>query len=244
METSPQIEKKRFRISLFVTLMLLLLMWAVHLLNFSLDMELNRYGINPREWKGLIGILAAPLLHGDWQHLTANSMSFIVLGTGLFYLYPKTGYRVFALSWISSGILVWLIARPSHHIGASGVIYAMAAFLFLSGILRKDYRMMAISLIIVFMYGSMVWGIFPGKPGISWEAHFAGMFMGFLLAWVYRKHGPQKPVYSWETEELQENDEDEHTSRPGYHSSHTLFEDVEIHYPENDDKEDEDENSG
>jgi membrane associated rhomboid family serine protease len=235
MEEHPTIQKKRFRLSVFVSLMLVVLMWAVHLLNISMDMDMNRFGVHPRDATGLWGILLSPLLHGDWQHLIANSMSFIVLATGLFYFYPKIGYRIFAISWITVGILVWIMARPSYHIGASGVIYAMAGFLFLSGIIRKDFRLMAVSLIIVFMYGSMIWGIFPGKPGISWEGHFAGLFIGFLLAWFYRKQGPKKHVYSWEIEEEEEPDAKEMPN--GYHSNQTYwFEDVEIHYPE--DKED------
>ncbi|MDA3820008.1 MAG: rhomboid family intramembrane serine protease [Candidatus Delongbacteria bacterium] len=241
MEENPHIQKKRFRLSVFVSLMLVVLMWAVHLLNISMDMDLNRFGVHPREVSGLWGILFSPLLHGDWQHLVANSMSFVVLATGLFYFYPKIGYRIFTISWITVGIVVWIMARQSYHIGASGVIYAMAGFLFLSGIIRKDFRLMAVSLIIVFMYGSMIWGIFPGKPGISWEAHFAGLFMGFILAWIYRKQGPKKPVYSWETEEDTGEEEPPDRELPnGYHANQTYwFEDVEIHYPDDDDDSDE-----
>lgn len=239
---NDKIQKKRFRISAFVSLMFVILFWAVHLLNISLDMEISRLGIHPREASGLWGILFSPLLHGDWQHLITNSMTFVVLATGLFYFYPKIGYRIFGLSWISVGILVWIMARPSFHIGASGVIYAMAGFLFLSGIIRKDFRLMAVSLIIVFMYGSMIWGIFPGKPGISWEAHFAGMFTGFILAWIYRKQGPKKPVYSWEIEE--DEDEEQESGFTGIHEGYSTnqtytFRDVEIHYPKKYDDDDE-----
>ncbi len=245
MEESIKTDKKRFRLSLYVTVILLIIMWTIHLLNISNNMALNRFGTEPREWSGLLGILTSPLLHGDWQHLIANSMSFIVLATGLFYFYPKVGYRVFAISWIVSGIIVWLIARPSYHIGASGLIYAMAGFLFLSGILRKDFRLMAVSLIIVFMYGSMIWGIFPGKEGVSWESHFAGLFTGFGLAWIYRKRGPKRKVWSWEKESEDEKDSqtpEDQQSDKGFYSSHThMMEDVEIHYPaDEENKDDED----
>lgn len=198
------IEKKRFRLALFTSAIILLIMWIVHLANLSLSYEFHNLGIFPRKGEGLIGILASPLIHGDWQHLIANSMSFIVLVTGVFFFYPKIAYKVFFISWLSVGLIVWVIARPSYHIGASGVIYAMAAFLFLSGVIRKNFRLMAISLIIVFLYGSMVWGIFPQEDNVSWESHFAGVVSGFALAYVYRRQGPQKERYSWEIEEEEE----------------------------------------
>lgn len=202
-------------------------MWAVHILNISVGMSLNEFGIYPRAAKGLPGILLSPLLHGSWLHLISNSMSFIVLSTGLFYFYPKIGYKIFSISWLCVGILVWITGRPSFHIGASGVIYALASFLFLSGILRKHYQLMAVSLVVVFLYGSMIWGIFPNDPTISWESHFSGLVVGFFLAFIFRKQGPQKKVYSWEYE-----DDNEEIQNEGFYSNHTHeLENIEIKYP-------------
>jgi membrane associated rhomboid family serine protease len=229
MSASQDIQKTRFKSVAITTVSFLLVFLLIHILNVSLNMNLNDYGLEPRTFKGLIGILTAPLLHGDWAHLIGNSMSFAALAGMLFYFYPKLAFRIMGISWITIGLLVWITGRPSIHVGASGVIYAFAAFLFLSGIIRRHYQLMAVSLIVVFLYGSMVWGILPGQPGISWESHLAGMLVGLGLAVYYRKQGPQRPKPSWETEEEQDDESylqvDSH-----FHTNHSLYQDVEIRY--------------
>jgi membrane associated rhomboid family serine protease len=235
MSASQDIQKTRFKSVAITTVSFLLVFLLIHILNVSLNMNLNDYGLEPRTFKGLIGIFTAPLLHGDWGHLIGNSMSFAALAGMLFYFYPKLAFRIMGISWITIGLLVWLTGRPSIHVGASGVIYAFAAFLFLSGIIRRHYQLMAVSLIVVFLYGSMVWGILPGQPGISWESHLAGMLVGLGLAAYYRKQGPQRPKPSWETEEEMEKNEDDKDfvflkTQSYFHSNNSLESNVNIHY--------------
>lgn len=163
--------------------------------------SLSAYGIYPRELSGLRGILLSPLLHGSFSHLLNNSFPLLVLGSALFFFYRDLAPRIFFLGLLITGIWVWAIARQSFHIGASGVVYSLAAFLFVSGIIRRHPRLMALSLLVAFLYGSMIWGIFPIREHISWESHLMGMLSGVLLALFYRGTGPQRPLYSWELEE-------------------------------------------
>ncbi len=100
-----------------------------------------------------------------------------------------------------SGFFLWIIGRPSYHIGASGLVYALASFLFLSGLIKKNPRLAAVSLIITFLYGSMIWGVFPLKIDVSWEGHLCGLISGILVALFYKNHGPKRKKYDWELEE-------------------------------------------
>ena len=147
----------------------------------------------PIENKGLIGILTMPFLHGDFQHLWGNTVSFFSLNAMLVYFYRDLGLKVLAWSWIGTGVLLWLSGAPGNHIGLSGVVYAQVAFLFLSGILRRHPRLIRVAMVVVFLYGSIVWGIFPIEEGVSWEGHLSGASMGGFLAWIWRKQGPQRP---------------------------------------------------
>ena len=146
-----------------IPVMWVMLMWAVHLLNLEFDLGLRRYGLIPREWEGLWGILAAPLLHASsgLEHLINNSIPALVLGWCLFYFYKEMSLSVLAISWIGTGILVWIFGRESVHIGASGVVYALTGFLLVSGFMRGHKGLVALSFAVVFMYGSLVWGVLP-----------------------------------------------------------------------------------
>ena len=128
-----------------------------------------KLGVFPRTLEGLLGIITAPLIHGDWKHLFNNALPLIVLGTSLRFFYKEISIEVFFWSWLMSGLWLWSIGRPSFHIGASGLVYALASFLFFSGLIRKHTRLMAVSLVVVFLYVSLIWGIFPIKTHISWE---------------------------------------------------------------------------
>lgn len=161
------------------------------------------WGILPRSTEGLVGIFTAPFIHADKEHLLANTLPLLVVGTGLFYFYRELAIRVIALVWVFSGAWVWMIARGDYHIGASGLIYGFVTFLFLSGLFRRDTRLMAISMLVVFLYGSMVWGILPIDQRISWESHLLGSIAGVFAAWYFRKDGPQRPKSQWELEEEQ-----------------------------------------
>ncbi len=183
----------------------ILLIWVVFWLDQRFMLGLYRFGILPRHIEGIIGVVTTPLLHGSMAHLANNTLPLLALGAGLFYFYPRIASRVVLISWLSSGLAVWLIGRESFHIGASGLIYALAGFIFLSGILRRQPNLLALSLLVVFLYGGLIWGILPIEETVSWEAHLAGAFSGFALAVNYRRFGPVQKKYSWDLEEEEED---------------------------------------
>lgn len=204
-------EKKKFLGSLLIPFILLFAMWMVKLLEAVFGFSLAFLGVHPLEPEGLPGILLMPFIHGDWKHLAANSVPFFILSTALFYFYRNISIRVLLGIWVLSGIWVWFGARDSWHIGASGVIYGLSSFLFFSGIIRKNNQLAALALIVAFLYGSMIWGIFPDflpKENISWEGHLGGFVSGVILAFYYRKSGPQPKKYSWDEEENEEEEDD------------------------------------
>lgn len=194
-------EIKKFKYSIILPLFFVFLLWIIKIVDVSEQLNLFYFGVFPRDVKGLVGIILSPLIHSDFNHLISNSIPLIVLGTGIIYFYRKLAYRVIGFVWLLSGVCVWLGARESYHIGASGLIYGLAAFLFLSGLIRKDVRLAAISLLVVFLYGGLIWGVLPIFPHISWEYHLYGGISGFIAALIYRNHGPQRIVWSWENED-------------------------------------------
>lgn len=160
--------------------------WLVEITEFLLDFNLHNFGIYPRTLHGLSGILLSPFLHGNFTHLISNTPTFIVLAACILFFFPQTAYQVMIYTYLITGIGVWLFARSSYHIGASGLIYGFAAFLFFSGIFRKDVRSMAISLIMAFLYGGMLYGLIPGNQGVSWESHMIGALAGTYCAYIFR----------------------------------------------------------
>ena len=204
-------EKKKLYSSLFFPVVFLLVIWAVALVEYLSGLNFAVYGLYPRSWQGAAGIITSPLIHGDINHLFANSVPLFVLGASLFYFYRSIALRVFLLIWLFSNIWVWGMGREAYHIGASGLVYGLAAFLFVSGLIRKEPRLMAISMFVAFLYGSFIWGIFPElfpEKNISWEGHLMGLLAGVIFAIYFRKRGPQKRRYSWEFEEEEDDDHD------------------------------------
>ncbi|MGE5425431.1 MAG: rhomboid family intramembrane serine protease [Syntrophothermus sp.] len=202
-------DQRRMISSLFFPGILLLIIWIIKIFEAVSGIDLGVYGLQPLQLKGLPGIITAPLLHADFSHLAANSLPLFFLGGMLFYFYREIAWSVFIWIWILTGVWVWFFARGNGiHIGASGLVYGLASFLFLSGILRRDNKLMAITLLIAFLYGGLVWGVFPqlfpNKP-VSWESHLMGLLAGVILAVYFRKAGPQRKKYEWEDE----NDDDE-----------------------------------
>lgn len=167
------------------------LMWLIYFIEISYSLNFSVFGILPRELPGLIGIILAPLLHGSVVHLISNTFPLLFLGTTLFYFYYPVGSRVFLLSYFGVGIFVWLFARPVIHIGASGLIYSIAAFLVASGLFRKQLYALLIGLVVALVYGGLVFGLMPSVPGVSWESHMIGALIGVFLAFYYRD-GPRK----------------------------------------------------
>ena len=166
------------------------LMALVFLFDRVFTLDLYRFGVYQRALSGLWGILVSPFVHGDLEHLVNNASAALVLGWLLVYFHPRVAWAVVAGSWAVSGLWVWVAARESHHIGASGIIYGIAAFLFFTGLVRRQVALMTVSLIVVFLYGSMWWGVLPLVPGMSWESHLFGGIAGAVMAFLYRKVPP------------------------------------------------------
>jgi len=197
---NDELEKKIFKYSLVFPSIFILIIWLIKIIETVLEVNFTELGMYPRHAKGLIGILTSPLIHGDFKHLIGNSSSFFILSTALFFFYREMAFRIFVLNYFLAGLFLWLGGRENWHIGASGVIYGLAAFLFLSGIFRKDIRLLTISLIVALLYGSFIWGLFPIDERISWDGHLMGAVSGTILALIFYKNGPPRQKYDWEDE--------------------------------------------
>jgi membrane associated rhomboid family serine protease len=187
--------------SLFYPIVFVMLLWLIKFYEIISNNNLSWYGIYPRTVHGLIGIFAAPLLHADFDHLLSNSLPLLILGTIMFYFYRPIAFQVFFWVYLMTGVWVWAAARESYHIGASGILYGFVSFLFFSGVFRKDTRLLALSMFVVFLYGGTVWGILPFKNGISWESHLLGSLAGLITAYNFKKEGPAPRVYDFGDEE-------------------------------------------
>lgn len=196
-----QFEKKKFIYSAVFPLLFVLLLWVVKIVEVQLKLNFSDYGVFPRNFVGLRGIIFSPFIHGDWKHLFNNSVPLIILGWAIFYFYRGLAPKVILWSFLLSGFYTWISARQAHHIGASGLVYALFGFLMISGFLRKYIPLVAVSFLVAFLYGSLVWGILPWDKSISWEGHFWGLFVGLVLAIIYRKQGPQRKEFVWPEED-------------------------------------------
>lgn len=164
--------------------------------------HLTRYGLLPRNIQGLRGILFMPFIHADWSHLLSNLSALIVLLWLGFYTFGRFYFVVLFFIWIASGTWAWFFARESYHIGASGIVYGLAVFSLVTGMLSRNNTLKGLALITLFLYGSFLWGLFPWEytRDISWEVHLTGAIAGGLLAWLYRRNMPQPPEYSWQNQ--------------------------------------------
>ena len=197
-----------FRLAANTALAFVALLWVIQLSNWGLDLDLERFGVRPRQLTGLPGILLAPLVHSGFTHLIANSLPLAVLGTAMLHLYPKSALRVLPAVYLGPGIAVWLLGRSSIHVGASGLVYGLFGYILVAGIIRRDRRAIAGSLLVCFMYGALVWGVLPIKPEFSWETHLAAALIGVVFAIMLRRLDiPPSIRYSWE------NEADEHEDK-------------------------------
>jgi len=191
MRTDISDEKQLFRSSVFITVMVTLFLWLVWSLDFIFNLQLARFGVHPHQLSGLLGILFMPFIHSTHgiSHLLYNSISLLVLGTILLNTYPRVALKTVLIIQFLSGLMVWLFAAPNqYHIGASGVIFGIAAFLFASGILRRDRVSIAVALFVGLFYGSSILnGLFPTEPNISWQGHLAGIVAGLFCAILFRQ---------------------------------------------------------
>lgn len=184
--------------------------WLVHVVAVLAGWDLALLGVRPGLVDGLPGVLTAPLIHGSWGHLISNTLPLLILGTALIYGTPKAARIALPVIWLGSGLGVWLFAREAVHIGASGLTYGMMFYLFTIGILRRDRQSIALTLLVFFLYGGMIWGVFPRSPGVSFEYHLFGAIAGVICAFLLRRRDPlpERRRYDWEDEE---SGDDTHT---------------------------------
>lgn len=188
-------------------LLLLIVEWLVFWYQIRVDYGIKAYGIRPQKLDGLLGIFSSPFLHGDINHIYNNSIPLFVLSLALFYFYKKIAWKVILYGILLSGSLTWLIASSGNHIGASGLVYVLVSFIFFKGIFAKYYRLIALSLMVIFLYGSMIWYVFPIKAGMSWEGHLSGLITGFVFALIFRKQVAKPERYKWEQPDYNEEDD-------------------------------------
>ena len=197
--------RARFRAAATLTLLFVAGLAAIHFAGWALGLDLARFGVHPRDALGLAGVVTAPLLHGDLAHLASNALPLLIAGTALLYLYPDSSRFVLPAVYVGPGLLVWMFGRDSIHIGASGLVYGIVAYVFVAGILRRDRRAWAVSVLVAWFYGAMVWGVLPIKVGVSWETHLAAAAIGVALAFALRSRDvPPRKRYSWEIEAEEE----------------------------------------
>lgn len=198
-------DSKNFKFTnvvLIVPLCAVVLIWVVYWVEIVYGYNFNSYGILPQRLRGLKGVLFSPFIHGSTSHLFNNSVPLFVLLSFLFFFYRKVAVKVLVVGTILTGVLTWSFARNSYHIGASGIVYLLFSFIFFSGMLRKHYRLVALSLIVVFLYGGLIWYVFPIKDEVSWEGHLSGFVTGLFLTFLYRNKGPQKQEFKYEKTEF------------------------------------------
>jgi membrane associated rhomboid family serine protease len=182
-------------------LFFVLLLWIVFWVEKRFGFDFDKNGIFPRTFSGLQGVFFSPFIHSDLEHLYNNSLPLLVLLAALQFFYAKQAFAVIGFGILFSGILTWLIGRSSYHIGASGLIYVLVSFIFVKGILTRYYRLVALSLAVIMLYGGILWFAFPKVDDtISWEGHLAGLITGVVLSFVYKTPQFKNPIkYEWET---------------------------------------------
>ena len=188
-------------------LLFVILIWLVFWFEIRFGFDFNYLGIRPRDLTGLRGILLSPFIHADIKHLFNNSIPLLILSMALFYFYRDISWKILIYGLLLTGFFTWLIGRPANHIGASGVIYLLASFLFFKGIFSRFYRLMALSFIVVFSYGGMMWFVMPVDPSISWEGHLSGFAVGLLFAFIYKQKIVKQPKYDWEQPDYDEEND-------------------------------------
>ncbi|WP_368506459.1 rhomboid family intramembrane serine protease [Tenacibaculum sp. 1_MG-2023] len=221
MNTEQQL---KFSPSIFtIPFLFVIVIWFVYWIEIKFGWNFNKFGVFPRSFDGLKGVICSPFIHSDTKHLFNNSVPLFVLSACLFYFYKEVAVKVLLFGGIMTGLLTWLIARESYHIGASGIVYLLFSFVLFSGIIKKNYRLVAVSFVTIFLYGSMVWYVLPIKEGMSWEGHLSGLITGITLALLYRKRGIIKEKFEFTKTEF-----DSMFDEAGNYAPRVIEEEVEL----------------
>jgi membrane associated rhomboid family serine protease len=210
-------EKNKIVNAVFYPILFVLFIGLIHFIQFVFNLDFYWLGIYPQKLSAIGGVVSSVLVHGNFNHLFNYAITLLILGSALFYFYKPIALKVVVWVVLMGGFWTWVMARESYHIGASGLIYGLFSFLLLSGFIRLNKQLISLSFFVVIVYGSMVWGIFPVKLNISYEAHFWGFVSGIILAIFYRKQGLQKEVFVWDEDEENDKKEDEYW-KSGYDS--------------------------
>ena len=197
-ENQLKISKSIFLIPMFY----IVIIWFIYWIEIQYGFNFNKFGVYPRTLEGFRGVFLTHFIHSNTNHVFNNSIPLFVLLSSLFYFYKDVAYKVLIFGGLLTGFLTWLFARESFHIGASGIVYLLFSFVFFSGIIKKHYRLVALSLIIIFLYGSMIWYVLPIKEGMSWEGHLSGFVTGFFFAFIKRNKGIVKKEYEFSRTEF------------------------------------------
>jgi len=203
-------EEEHFKYSTGVIgypILFILIIWSVFWFEVQFGHDFAYLGVYPRTLSGLRGVIFSPFIHGDIEHLYHNTIPLFILSMALFYFYKTISWKVILYGILFSGFLTWCIGRSSYHIGASGLIYVLMSFTLFKGIFAKHFRLIALSLLIVFLYGSMIWYVFPIKEGISWEGHLSGLLVGLVFALIFKKTIAKPKRYAWEHDDYNEADD-------------------------------------
>lgn len=181
-------------------LFFVLFLWIIYWLQIRFDFDFYQYGIYPRDFIGLRGVLFSPFIHENLDHLYNNSIPLLILLAAMQFFYPKQTFGVIVYGILFSGLITWIVGRENFHIGASGLIYVLVSFIFFKGIQTRYYRLVALSLTVILLYGGMIWYVFPDvDQSISWEGHLGGLIAGFVLILFYKTPEYSKPiVYDWQ----------------------------------------------
>ncbi len=188
-------------------ILFVLIIWAVFWFEVRFGYTFNSFGVYPRTLTGLRGIVFSPFIHSNIEHLYHNTIPLFVLSTALFYFYRTISWKIIFYGILLSGFLTWCIGRPANHIGVSGLIYVLMSFTLFKGILARHYRLLALSLLIIFLYGGMIWYVFPIKENMSWEGHLSGLIVGLFFAIIFRKSISKPKKYVWEQDDYNEDDD-------------------------------------
>jgi len=187
MKTNDTIQYSTKIISL--PMLFVFVIWFVYWIEIHFDLNFTKFGVLPRKLAGLKGVVFSPFIHSGVSHLFNNSVPLAVLLSALIYFYKKVYLNILVVGGVLTGFLTWLIAREAYHIGASGIVYLLFSFVFFSGIIKRQFQLVAVSLIVIFLYGSMIWYVLPIKEGISWEGHLSGFVVGLVFALIYKNKG-------------------------------------------------------
>ncbi|APG63883.1 rhomboid family intramembrane serine protease [Tenacibaculum todarodis] len=194
-------ELKFSKLTFLIPILSVVIIWFVYWVEINFNYNFNKFGVFPRTIKGLRGVFLSPFIHSNTSHLFNNSIPLFIFLTSLLFFYKKVALKVLAYGGFLTGFFTWIIARDSYHIGASGVVYLLFSFIFFSGILKRHLRLISLSLVVIFLYGSMIWYVLPIKDGMSWEGHLSGFFAGIIFAFLYKDKGIVKEEFQFtETE--------------------------------------------